>query len=121
MNAPPPDVPRVLAAISDATRLRVLVAIGNREAASVSTLARELPVSRQAVAKHVAVLRDAGLVEAGRSGREVLYSVRPGRLQLTARWLAEAAAAWDRRLAEIKRIAEAGEPLSGERSGAAEE
>jgi DNA-binding transcriptional ArsR family regulator len=111
VNAAPPDIARVLAAIADPTRLRVLETIARREPASVSLIARELPVTRQAVAKHVAVLRDAGLVDAGRSGREVLYAVRPRGLEAAARWLAEMAAGWEMRLAEIKRVAESDEAL----------
>jgi DNA-binding transcriptional ArsR family regulator len=64
-------------------------------------------VSRQAVVKHLQVLEAAGLVQAARAGREVLYSVRPEPLDASARWLAELSAAWDRRLAAIKRAAEA--------------
>jgi DNA-binding transcriptional ArsR family regulator len=112
VNGAPADVSRVLGALADPMRLRVLETIARRAPSSASALARELPVTRQAVAKHVAVLREAGLVDAGRSGREVLYSVRPRQLEMTARWLADIAAGWERRLAEIKRIAESGEPLS---------
>jgi hypothetical protein len=64
-------------------------------------------VSRQAVIKHLHVLEDVGLVIGGRAGREVLYQVRPEPLDISARWLADRAAAWDRRLAAIKRVAEA--------------
>jgi DNA-binding transcriptional ArsR family regulator len=65
-----------------------------------------LPISRQAVAKHLAVLDRAGLVEGRRQGREVRYSVRPDRLDTASRRLAEVAAGWDARLATIKHLAE---------------
>jgi hypothetical protein len=52
------------------------------------------------------VLDAAGLVTHERAGREVRYAVRPDRLDATARWLAARAAAWDARLAAIKRLAE---------------
>jgi hypothetical protein len=52
------------------------------------------------------VLDRVGLVEGRREGREVRYTVRPGRLDETARWMAGLAARWDARLAAIKRIAE---------------
>ena len=77
-----------------------------RETRRPPTLARELPVTRQAVAKHLAVLDRAGLVEGGRQGREVRYAVRPERLDLAARSLARVASQWDQRLLAIKRIAE---------------
>jgi DNA-binding transcriptional ArsR family regulator len=109
MNAAPPSVDRVLGAIADPTRRRVLEALAGREPATATGLARELPVSRQAVVKHLAVLSAAGLVAGGRSGREVRYTVRPQSLEATARWMAAIAADWDARLARIKRLAESGE------------
>jgi DNA-binding transcriptional ArsR family regulator len=72
-------------------------------------LAAEMPVSRPAVIKHLNVLDRAGLVAGRRSGREVRFSVRPERLDATARWLAGVAHEWDTRLAAIKRIAESAE------------
>jgi DNA-binding transcriptional ArsR family regulator len=66
-----------------------------------------LPVSRQAVVKHLQVLETAGLVEGVRAGREVLYSARPEPLDASARWLANLSASWDRRLTALKRAAEA--------------
>jgi DNA-binding transcriptional ArsR family regulator len=66
-----------------------------------------LPISRQAIVKHLAVLDEAGLVERHRVGREVRYAVRPEALVATARWMAALANDWDRRLAAIKRMAEA--------------
>jgi DNA-binding transcriptional ArsR family regulator len=83
-----------------------------RGEASATALAAKLPVSRQAVVKHLGVLDRAGLVHGARRGREVRYTVRPERLDATARWLAGLAAEWDARLAAIKRLAETGEPPS---------
>jgi DNA-binding transcriptional ArsR family regulator len=100
--------PEVFAALADPTRWRVLTLLAERGDGTATTLAGELPVSRPAVIKHLAVLDRAGLVEARRRGREVRYTVRPERLDATARDLAELAAAWDARLAAIKRMAEEG-------------
>jgi DNA-binding transcriptional ArsR family regulator len=97
----------LFAALADPTRWRVLTLLAERGEATATTLAGELPVSRVAVVKHLAVLDRAGLVEARRRGREVRYTVRPQRLDATARWLAGIAADWDARLAAIKRLAEA--------------
>jgi len=97
---------RVFAALADETRWRVLTELGRGDA-SASALAAVLPVSRQAIAKHLAVLADAGLVEPVRVGREVRYRALGSRLDETARALDAIGAEWDRRLAEIKRIAEA--------------
>jgi DNA-binding transcriptional ArsR family regulator len=97
----------VLAALADPTRRQLLDQLSARGQATASTLAHGLPISRQAVVKHLAVLAAAGLVESTRVGREVRYVVRPEALDMTARWMASLAAEWDRRLAKIKRVAEA--------------
>lgn len=100
------DVDELWAAVADPTRRRLLDALLAQGDATATTLARELPVTRQAVAKHLAVLDRVGLVEGGRRGREVRYAVRPERLDLAARSLARVASQWDQRLLAIKRIAE---------------
>jgi ArsR family transcriptional regulator, cadmium/lead-responsive transcriptional repressor len=94
-------------AVADPTRRRVLDVLLDRGEATATALAGELPVTRQAVAKHLVVLDRAGLVEGRRRGREVRYAVRPDRLDVAARSMAHVAAEWDARLAAIKRIAEA--------------
>ncbi len=93
-------------AIADPTRRRVLDALLERGEASTTTLAEGLPVTRQAVAKHLVVLNRVGLVEGQRRGREVRYVVRPERLDAASEAMARVAAQWDRRLARIKRLAE---------------
>ena len=102
-------VDSVIVALSDPTRRQLLDLLAAQGEATATTLAERLPVSRQAVVKHLAVLGDAGLVTSSRVGREVRYAVRPAALDATARWMAALAADWDRRLANIKRIAEAAE------------
>ena len=64
----------VFAALGDETRWSILVALGEG-AASASALAARFPVSRQAIAKHLSVLAEVGLVESVRAGREVRYRV----------------------------------------------
>jgi DNA-binding transcriptional ArsR family regulator len=95
------------AAVGDSTRRRLLDVLLARGEATATTLAGELPVTRQAVAKHLAVLDRAGLVEARRRGREVRYGVRPDRLDDASRAMAQVAAQWDERLAAIKKLAQA--------------
>ncbi|WP_393072155.1 ArsR/SmtB family transcription factor [Streptomyces sp. LN704] len=102
-------VDSVLVALADPTRRQLLELLAARGEATATTLAEGLPVSRQAVVKHLSVLDAAGLVTGGRVGREVRYAVRPAALSATARWMATLAADWDRRLANIKRIAEEAE------------
>jgi DNA-binding transcriptional ArsR family regulator len=98
----------VLVALADSTRRRVLDVLAAHGEATATTLAVGLPVSRQAVVKHLAVLEQAGLVSGRRVGREVRYTLRSQSLDATARWMAGLAAEWDARLAAIKRIAESG-------------
>jgi DNA-binding transcriptional ArsR family regulator len=97
----------VFAALADETRWGILTRLG-RAPASASALARELPVSRQAIVKHLEVLRAAGLVEAQTVGRELVHHALGGRLSSLARDLDRIAAVWDRRLADLKRLAEEG-------------
>ncbi len=94
------------AAIADPTRRRVLDALLERGEASTTALAEGLPVTRQAVAKHLLVLDRVGLVTSERRGREVRYAVRPERLDAASQAIARVAAQWDGRLARIKRLAE---------------
>lgn len=96
----------VFAALGDDTRWAILDALGEGDS-SASALAAVLPVSRQAIAKHLGVLQEAGLVEPVRVGREVRFRVLGAELSATARRLDAIGAAWEGRLAEIRRIAEA--------------
>ena len=100
------QVDELWSAVADPTRRRVLDILLDRGEATATIVAGELPVTRQAVAKHLAVLDRVGLVEGRRLGREVRYAIRPRRLDTATRSLAQVAAEWDARLAAIKRIAE---------------
>ena len=96
----------VFAALADPTRWRVLNLLAERGEGTATSLAGELPVSRVAVVKHLAVLDRAGLVNSRRQGREVRYTVSTEALNDTARWMTALATQWDARLAAIKRLAE---------------
>jgi ArsR family transcriptional regulator, cadmium/lead-responsive transcriptional repressor len=117
MSAVAEEVDELWSAVGDPTRRRVLDVILDRGEATATVVAAELPVTRQAVAKHLAVLDRAGLVEARRHGREVRFAVRPQRLDAAARSIERVAAEWDARLAAIKRIAEAAARARGEQHG----
>ena len=97
------------AAVADPTRRRLLDVLLAHGEATATTLAGELPVTRQAVAKHLVVLHRAGLVEGRRQGREVRFAVRPERLDAATRSITRVAAQWDERLGAIKRLAESAE------------
>ena len=94
-------------AIGDPSRRRVLDLLVTNGEVSASWLAGRVPFSRQAVSKHLVVLEQAGLISRRKQGREVLYQVEADRLDQATRTMADLAAQWDRRLATIKRLAEA--------------
>ncbi|MEC3976463.1 ArsR/SmtB family transcription factor [Amycolatopsis sp. H20-H5] len=106
MTAGPGATDEVLTALADPTRRLILDRLAALGDATATRVAEELPVSRQAVVKHLGVLDRAGLVEGHRDGRERRYQVRPDRLVDTARWMNQVADQWTRRLDLIKRIAE---------------
>ena len=93
----------VFGALADGTRRRLLALLGERGEASATDLARDLPVTRQAVQKHLGTLSGAGLVSARRSGREVLYRPTPAPMSEAMAWMAEVGGQWDERLAALER------------------
>ena len=100
------DVPgAVFAALADPTRRSVLREVAERGPVTATELAGRLPVTRQAVAKHLAVLEGAGLVTPRREGRENRFTATTAPLATAERWLAAAGAAWDDRLARLAAIA----------------
>lgn len=74
-----------------------------RGSATATELAAELPVTRQAVAKQLGTLADAGVLHATRHGREMRYEVTPAPLEDAVQWLVDVGAAWDERLAALRR------------------
>jgi DNA-binding transcriptional ArsR family regulator len=97
------DAGTVLAALADPTRRDVLTAVASRSGTATATeLAAELPVTRQAIAKHLAVLADAGLVTSVRHGREARYAVIAGSLRPAADWIAHTEASWGRRVDRLR-------------------
>jgi ArsR family transcriptional regulator, cadmium/lead-responsive transcriptional repressor len=93
-------------AMADPTRRKLLDLLVARGQATATTLTAEMPVSRQAISKHLLLLQRVGLIDGHREGREVRYQVREQRLAEATDALAEVANRWDRRLRAIKRIAE---------------
>src|SRR2546421_2741486 len=88
----------VFGALADPTRRSLLAAIADQPAMTATQLASELPISRQAVIKHLTALADAGLLDRERAGREVHYRVTPAPLSEAVSWMAEVGAQWDDRL-----------------------
>jgi DNA-binding transcriptional ArsR family regulator len=94
-------------AIGDPTRRRMLDLLLVEGGGTATSLSREMPVTRQAVAKHLAVLDRVGLVLSEPAGRERRYRVDDVQLARAAAQLSSVGSAWDARLQRIKRIAEA--------------
>ena len=93
----------VFNALGDPTRRHIVESLSRQEA-SATQLAAELPVTRQAVAKHLSALRDAGLVESRREGRETLYQLNTDPLEAAAAWIVRVGGEWDKRLARLERL-----------------
>jgi ArsR family transcriptional regulator, cadmium/lead-responsive transcriptional repressor len=102
----PDPVDLVFSALADQNRRFVVATLAERGTATPTELAAGLPVTRQAVAKHLAALREAGLVEATRSGRETRYALNPAPLASAVGWIEAVGAAWDDRLQALKRLVE---------------
>jgi DNA-binding transcriptional ArsR family regulator len=92
-----------LAALADPTRRAVFERLNGRGPASASQLASELPVSRQAISKHLNLLDSVGLVDRSEQGREVLYTARLAPLEEVASWLESVGSEWDQRLERLRR------------------
>jgi predicted transcriptional regulator len=94
-------------AIGDPTRRRLLDLLLADAGGTATTLSEQLPVTRQAVTKHLGVLDRVGLVHATPSGREKRYGVDEAQLARAVAQLSSVGSTWDARLRRIKRIAEA--------------
>ena len=93
-------------AMADPTRRKLLDLLVARGHATATTLTADMPVSRQAISKHLVLLQRVGLIDGHRQGREVRYEVREQRLAEATGALSEVANRWDRRLRAIKQLAE---------------
>ncbi|NDL58815.1 metalloregulator ArsR/SmtB family transcription factor [Phytoactinopolyspora sp. XMNu-373] len=95
-------------AMADDTRRELFQTLIRNGGTSASELARGLPISRQAVGKHLEVLSEARLVRPRRSGREVRYEPQTQTLKEASQWLNTLARQWDRRLDRLANLAESG-------------
>jgi DNA-binding transcriptional ArsR family regulator len=91
----------VFAALADPTRRAMVHTLRTRPEVTASSLAGSLPITRQAVSKHLGALARAGLVEAHREGRETRYTLTPAPLAEAMEWMADAGGFWDQRLARL--------------------
>jgi DNA-binding transcriptional ArsR family regulator len=95
------DLGALFAALADPTRRQVIRSLSGAEPVTASGLAAELPITRQAIAKHLGALERAGLVEPHREGRETRYRLTPAPLDDAIAWMEEVGARWDRSLARL--------------------
>jgi DNA-binding transcriptional ArsR family regulator len=98
-----PGLNEVFGALADPTRREVLLSLAEEPGLTASRLAGELPMTRQAVAKHLSALSGAGLVTSRREGRETRYTLTPAPLAEAMEWMAAVGAEWDERLAKLAR------------------
>ena len=88
---------RVFGAISDPTRRAILLQLG-RQPARVTDIAKNFPVSLNAISKHLMVLEQAGLIQREIKGREHLIQIDGRPLREALQWLEDSRAFWDQRL-----------------------
>jgi DNA-binding transcriptional ArsR family regulator len=99
------DVGPVFSALADPTRREVVRWLAESPGVTASGLAGELPMTRQAVAKHLHALSGAGLVTARREGRETRYTLTPAPLVAAIEWMTDVGAQWDVRLERLSKRA----------------
>ncbi|HUD94521.1 MAG TPA: metalloregulator ArsR/SmtB family transcription factor [Sphingobium sp.] len=98
----------LFAALGDSTRLGLVSCLSDGSERSIVQLGDGLPMSRQAVAKHLDVLHGAGLVHRRKNGREVHYALRREAIEAARAWLDEVDAQWDATLSRLKAFVEEG-------------
>ena len=99
-------VDNVFAVLSDPTRRRMMETMSHGEPVTATSLARELPITRQAVTKHLTALQEAHLAHVERAGRETHYTLQTRPLVDAARWIQDVGGEWDRHLRALKRSLE---------------
>jgi DNA-binding transcriptional ArsR family regulator len=96
----------VFAALADPTRREIAKLLAELGPLTPTELARQLPITRQAVTKHLGSLEEAGLVRSTRHGRETRYRLTPRPLEAAALWMAALGAEWDERLEALRGLLE---------------
>jgi DNA-binding transcriptional ArsR family regulator len=92
----------LFAALGDAARLQLVARLSREGPQSISVLAKDAMISRQAVTKHLQVLEKAGLAASRREGRERIFDLRPERLAAVHRYLDQIGRQWDEALARLQ-------------------
>ena len=92
----------VFSALGDPTRRHVVECLAEEGALTATELSERVPVTRQAIAKHLSTLAEAGLVASESQGREVRYRLTPEPMNEAVGWMAETGADWDSRLKRLR-------------------
>ena len=95
---------QVFLALGDPTRRELLERLVHQDGQTATELAAVLPITRQGVSKHLAILAEAGLVTARQQGRDRRYSFAPGPLHLTVDWISALTRQWDQRLQALRQF-----------------
>lgn len=106
-SLPDPEDERVdlvFGALADPTRRHLMELLAAEPGATATGLAATLPISRQAVAKHLKLLHEAGLVSSRRRGRESLFELDPEPLGEAVAWIGSVGAEWDQRLDGLRQL-----------------
>lgn len=100
---------RVFTALADGNRRRLLTTLARSSPKTATQLAREFPISRQGIMKHLDLLANAGLVQVQTKGREKCYVFDPTSLQPASTWIEAISKQWNERLQRLKNLVEDGE------------
>ena len=100
------DSASVFAALGDETRLRLVSRLSSDGPMSITRLAEDFDITRQAVTKHLRVMETVGLVHSTQQGREIVWKLEQVRLAEVRRHLETISTEWDRTLGRLKRFVE---------------
>lgn len=100
------SVAPILAALGDETRLAIVSKLCTRGPLSITKLAQDAVISRQAITKHLLALHEAGLVRSERHGRERIWTLEPQRIDEVRRYLTQISKQWDDALSRLKAAVE---------------
>lgn len=104
--APRPELAQLFAALGEPTRLSVVDRLRDGSERSIAAMATDLPISRQALTKHLKTLETVGIASSRRLGRETVYRIDPAGLVAAERWIADVSKQWDRTIDRLKRHVE---------------
>ena len=101
-----PDLAQLFAALGEPTRLSVVDRLRDGSERSIASIATGLPISRQALTKHLKVLEAVGIANSRRLGRETVYRIDPAGLIAAERWIADVSSQWDSAIDRLKKHVE---------------